>query len=104
MASLSKFSANARGPPVLPDNRPVRRGERSGIPDHRGLTLVGDPYTADAVVLDGAKRLCAGRERGLPDLIGTLLDPPRSRKILTELRVTTARDTAIRCDDKGGDA
>ncbi|MNS83769.1 hypothetical protein D3C72_1175710 [compost metagenome] len=90
---LMPFGRQPRGhvrrAPVLPDNRPVQRLAGRGVPDDRGLPLVGDAHGGEAIhAARLAHHLATGLQRRAPDLGRVMLDPARLRKVLRQLDLT----------------
>ena len=83
---LRQLPAHPGGPAVLPDDGPVQGPAGAAVPDHDRLPLIGDPDGGHRLVQvrqDPASRL---RHR-LPDLLGVVLNPAGSGKILGKLAV-----------------
>ena len=87
-----ELGAELGGATVLPHDRPQRRGEVEAIPDCGGFALVGDADGPNW--LSGCSRLLHRLQRGLPDLLEVVLDPPRFWKVLFELAVSAGHDLA----------
>jgi len=102
VAGVLEARAQVGGPAVLPHDGAMHGLEGLAIPEHDGLTLVGD---ADGLHLRLRRSLesAAGHAPSdFPDLQGVVLDPPRMGKILGEFRVGAAEDTAILGNDEAG--
>src|SRR5215475_6759720 len=87
--------------------RPVSaatRGQRSTVPVHRGLALIGDSHAAQRGPAGRFHGLAAGAQRGLPDSLGKMLHPAGMREILAEFLVSATCYRAIGGDDQGSDA
>ena len=77
---------DVRRPPILPDDGPVQGLARRGVPDHRGLALVGDADGGEPADAPGlSDHLATGLERRGPDLGRVMLDPARAREMLGQL-------------------
>src|SRR5664280_383192 len=92
-----------RGAPILPDDRPPRCGQRLPVPQDRSLALVGDTHGPNYGVGGRVKGDPGRRLRGLPDLLGGMLNPPRVGEVLGELGVATGQDLGLGGDQKHGD-
>ena len=86
MPGRGQGARDVRRTPVLPDDGPVQGLAVGGVPQHRGLTLVGD---ADGGEPPDPARLFDHRPAGLqrrgPDFGGVMLDPARMREMLFQL-------------------
>ena len=76
--ACSSFWHRRGAPAILPDDGVVHRLAGLALPQHRRLALVGD---ADGGNVAGtlAERLAADGNRGVPDLLGIVLDPAIGR-------------------------
>src|SRR5437660_1080825 len=93
-------------PTVLPDDRRRDWLERSAIPHHERLALVGDAHRTDiarACARRIERALCAHLDRR-PDLVRVVLHPSRTRVVLGDLLVTLAANLAIESDGDGSRA
>ena len=83
----AELAAALGGPPVLPDDRAVHRLAGRPLPQHHGLTLVGDAECGDPLRLEPGfgERLATDRERVPPDGLRVMLHPARARVVLLEL-------------------
>ena len=92
-----------RGAHVLPDDRVVDGLSGVLVPHDGGLALVGDADGGQLVAVD--LRLAQGlgddRARGVPDLEGVVLDPPRVGEDLGELLLADGDDLAGVVEDDG---
>ena len=106
MARLAESRALAGRAAVLPDDCGRDGFERLPVPQHKGLALVGDPDRRDVrrPRARTLQRLVRARLHRGPDLVGVMLDPPRSRVVLGDLRVTLAPHTAVESHRHGGRA
>ena len=82
-----------RSAPVLPDNRIGHRLPGLAVPQHRGLTLVGDADSVNIARLQTRFLEHIQRHRVLraPDLAGVVLDPSGMWKVLPELLLRYSR-------------
>src|SRR3712207_7466670 len=83
------FFLMIRRPPrstLFPYTTLFRSPEGLPVPQHDGLALVGDPERGERGLVDLAEHLAGRLERGLPDLLGGVLDPPRSEEHTSELQ------------------
>jgi len=92
-----ELRAAVGGAAVLPDDRARQWLARVAVPDHDGLTLVGD---ADRIGLHSAHRDGFARrgERALEDFIGVVLDPSRRWIVLGDLLISAPGDATVRAD------
>ena len=86
MAVLAQLFAQPSGSAVLPDDGRAGESQRLAVPQHDGFALVRD---AEAGGSDrgGVEASPTASQRGGPDLLGIVLDPPGLREMLGELAV-----------------
>ena len=106
MALFAQFAAKLRRAAVLPDDRPVDRFACSLIPDKSGFALVGDPDRGNirAGLPGPPDRGTAGLDRGVPQVLGVVLDPTAVRKVLRKLFLCGSHDShgLVKNDGSGG--
>jgi hypothetical protein len=85
----AQLVAAARGPAVLPHDRPVQRAAGLAIPRDRRLALVRDPDPGEVLPTDAGvvERLLGDAARDVPDLLRVVLDPAGPREVLAEFGV-----------------
>ena len=96
--------ADRRGAPILPDDRTPGRCQGLSVPQDGGLALVGD---ADGVHLRVGGRVQGSLRsalRGLPDLLGGVLESPWAWEVLGELGIAASQDLGGRGDQHHCDA
>src|SRR5436190_1576926 len=70
---------------VLPDDRATGRSEGLAVPQHDGLSLVGDPDCLQRRTVVRSEGCLARLDGRLPDLFGRVLHPARPGEVLGEL-------------------
>ena len=92
-----ELRADVRRAAILPDDGAMYRTAGGAIPHHRGLALIGDADGGDVRRRDVGllHRLAAGRERGLPDIVGLVFDPARRREVLREFLLGDRGDRGV---------
>ena len=106
VAGFGELGAAARGPPILPDDRPMGRPPRRPVPGDGRLALVGDPDRGrfePAFVQLGAK-LAEGGLDEVPDLGGVVLDQAGSGEVLGQLPIRGRHHVAALVEGQGAHA
>ena len=77
VAARPQIGADGLGPTVLPDDGMVNRLAGAPVPDHAGLTLIGNAQRMNLARCDAGlgQRCLGGSQLGLPDRDGVMLDP-----------------------------
>src|SRR5690606_19574332 len=98
--------AQLGGAAVLPDDRAVDRTAGLAVPDERGLALVRDADAGELARLDPRRqqRMANRLERGVPEVLGLVLDPARVREMLLELLLADADRAEALVEDDGAGA
>jgi len=98
--------AEVCGAPILPDERPMDRFSVRAIPNEGGLALVRNPDRTDSswIGTAAAQHIRDGPHHGRPQLLGVVLDPTRTRKVLRELAVGATERLACRIHEQTGRA
>jgi hypothetical protein len=101
VAGGAQLFAAVGGAAVLPDERALQRRAGAPVPGHDRLALVGDPDCAQGGPVDArlGESSRSDRARGLPDLVGVVLDPARAREVLLELGVGAPGERALGVED-----
>ncbi len=100
MAGFGELRAACRGPPVLPDDRPMTGPARRTVPGDRCLALVGDADRGRGVpaclelVMELAER-CLDQS---PDLGGVVLNQAGGGEVLWQLPVRGVHDATMLVD------
>src|SRR5439155_603805 len=103
-ATRAQLLAERGGAPVLPHDGAVHRPSAPPLPEDGGLALVRDAerrHVARAHPRAPA-RLAEHAQRDPPDLLRIVLDPPRLRVVLRELRVGAPDDAPLAVDHEHG--
>src|SRR5207249_8245777 len=105
-AARAQLLAERGGAPILPHDGAVHRPAAPPLPEDGGLALVRDAerrHVARAYPRAPA-RLAEHAQRDPPDLLYIVLDPPRLRVVLRELRVGTPDDAPLAVEHEHGRA
>ena len=94
-----ELRAKIRGAPVLPHNGIGDGVSGFSVPYHNRLALIGDADAAKIFCTRLVHHRAAHTKRGLPDLVGVVLNPTIGRKYLREFGLGDA--TNFTCTVKG---
>src|SRR5439155_1612717 len=103
-AARAQLLAERGGAPILPHDGAVHRPAAPPLPEDGGLALVRDAerrHVARAYPRAPA-RLAEHAQRDPPDLVYIVLDPPRLRVVLRELRVGAPDDAPLAVEHEHG--
>src|SRR5207247_870587 len=103
-AARTQLLAERRGAPVLPYDGTMHRPSAPPVPEERRLALVRDPerrHVARAHPRAPARQ-AEHAQRDPPDLLRIVLDPPRLRVVLRELRISAPDDAPLPVEDEDG--
>lgn len=86
MTRFDELSATLRCPAVLPDKRAVQRLAGHLVPDHNGLSLIGDADRRDRLIdsSEHVRQRCLNR---VPNLVCVVLNPAGLWEVLRELSI-----------------
>src|SRR5688572_24793727 len=97
MARGAQALASFGRAPVLPDDGGRHGFAARALPQHRGLTLVGEADRGEVLWSRAGlrQRLLDGRELRRPDFPRVMLDPAGLREVLFELALRDGDDVAV---------
>src|SRR5437867_5120179 len=105
-AARAQLLAERRGAPVLPHDGAVHRPSALPVPEERRLALVRDAERRHVTRAHprAPARQAEHAQRDPPDLLRIVLDPPRLRVVLRELRVGAPDDAPLAVEHEHGRA
>ncbi|MCY1180811.1 hypothetical protein D9M73_212800 [compost metagenome] len=103
VAIALELLADLGAAPTLPDDRVVDRAAGVLVPDHGGLTLVGDADGRDLIVMQAGLRQGFDHHRALggEDFHRVMFDPAGLRIMLRELALGGANHIGVAVENDG---